>query len=393
MPSMTKALRRHKGNEMDKPAKIELVRTRTFMPMSRRSFLAGLAAAGLMAKAGAARAEGNVTYLGWQGYDAYLEAGDFLGKQGLALQKSFVSSADEMVTKLRLGSSAYDLLTPYFINDPFLQSQDLIEPLDLGKIPNFDRIMEPIRRMAAPNMSVDGVWYAAPFVWGSAPLMYNADVIGSAPTSWKDMMKPEFKGRCAIPDDISACWSVWGRVANPGIKTALRMTREQLVKTTDLLIELKKNHLRTIASSYGDLTDLAARKEIVIFQGFEPVAAWVGDAAPIKWTFPVEGTGSFIEGYAIGKGSANIDAAHALINNALSPEGQKAGAEANGLPVVVSEAVDLVSQWNRSSYPYDGLETFLTKKVSFEEMYYLDDDGTHATWDEYQEAWERVLKA
>ncbi len=380
---------------MKNPVNGDLVRVRTFIPMSRRAFLAGTAGAalGLGLSARPSHAQSNVTYLGWQGYDAYLEADGFPGKRGLTLQKSFVSSADEMVTKLRLGSSTYDLLTPYFINDPFLQGEGLIEPLDLAKIPNFKTIMEPVRRMAASNMSVDGTWYAAPFVWGSAPLMYNSDVVTATPTSWKDMMKPEFKGKCAIPDDITACWSVWGRVANPGIKTALRMTREQLSRTVDLLVELKKNHLRTIASSYGDLTDLAARKEIVIFQGFEPVASWVGDAAPIKWAFPSEGTGSFIEGYAIGKGSANIDAAHELINNALSPEGQKAGAEANGLPVVVSEAIPLVSDWNRASYPYDNLEDFLTKKVTFEEMFYLEDDGTHATWDEYQEAWERVLKA
>ncbi|WP_181170030.1 extracellular solute-binding protein [Mesorhizobium sp. B2-4-2] len=382
---------------MQKVGASELIKVRTFLPMSRRGFLTGAAAGGAAFGLGfgsrSAHADANVTFLGWQGYEAYLEGGGFPSKNGLTLQKSFASSADEMVTKLRLGSSAYDLLTPYFINDPFLQNQGLIEALDLTKIPNFAKIMEPVRRMAEPNMAVAGTWYAAPFVWGSAPLMYNSDVVTSAPASWKDMMKPEFKGKCAIPDDISACWSVWGRVANPGIKTALRMTREQLARTVDLLVELKKNHLRTIASSYGDLTDLAARKEIVIFQGFEPVASWVGKAAPIKWTFPVEGTGSFIEGYAIGRGSANIEAAHVLINNALSPEGQKAGADANGLPVVVSEAIPLVSDWNRASYPYDNLEDFLTKKVTFEEMYYLDDDGTHATWDEYQEAWERILKA
>jgi spermidine/putrescine-binding protein len=372
-----------------------LVRTRAFAPMTRRGLLRGAGAIGGLAAVGlpavTARAGATVRFVGWEGYDVFLEGGGFLEANDITMEKTFISAPEEVVAKLRLQSDQYDVSSPYFIHVDFMVDENLLEPLDLDKIPNFKKIDPAILRMSEGNMTVDGVWYSCPFVWGTINLMYNADRIANPPTSWLDMLKDEYKGKCAIPNDYPGVLSIWGRVAT-GTSTPNWMTHEELDKTVAFLIKMKKEHLRTIASSYGELVDLLAREEVIIAQGFEPVAAWVGESPLIKWVYPKEGALSFIEGFSIGRGTPNADVDHALINNALSVEGQLAGAEFNGMPVVIGEAVPLLSEWNRNAYPYDDVEGFFATKATVDPMYYLESDGVHATWDEYIDAWERVLK-
>lgn len=372
-----------------------LNRVRSYFPLTRRTVLKGMAAAGGVAAAGLplrARAATSVNFVGWQGYDTFLEAGDFAAKNDLVLQKTYISNPDEIITKLRLGSSQVDISTPYFIHDDFLAAEGLLEPLDLEKIPNFKNIMPVILKYSEGNMSEDGNWYAVPMTWGTICMVYNADQIAEAPTSWTDMLKDEYKGKAAITADYPGNLWAWGRVAT-GTSEPHNMTLEELDKTVELLIKLKKEHLRTIASSYGDLVDLLAKGEVIIAQGWEPVSIWVGETPRVLPAYPKEGTMGFIEGYAIGKGSKNMDAAYALINNALSVEGQVAGAEANGMTVVTNDAVPALSEATRALYPYDTLEDFFNTKTQMSPMYPLEADGVHATWDDYLAGWERVLKA
>lgn len=308
---------------------VELLRVRQHFDVSRRGFLKGAAAFGGAAALGISgetvRAATNLNFVGWEGYNTFLEAGDFAKGKNIELQKTYISSADEVITKLRLGSSQVDICTPYFIHDHFLAKDGLLEPLDLAKIPNFKNIHPTVIEYTKDSMSEGDTWYAMPMTYGSICMLYNADKIPK-PTSWSDMLKDEYKGKVAITSDYPGNFFAWARVA--GIEKPNNMTVNELAKVTALLVTLKKDHLRTIAASYGDLINLMATGEVVIAQGWEPVSVWVGDKANVKVAYPKEKSMGFIEGYAIGKGSANIDLAHEMINHALSLEGQVAGASA-----------------------------------------------------------------
>ena len=370
-----------------------LIRFRRPVEIDRRSFLKGTAVLAGAATLGTfghrANAATKLNYIGWEGYDTFLEAGDFAKGKGAELQKTYISSADEVITKLRLGSGQVDICTPYFIHDDFLAAEGLLEPLDLAKIPNFQKIHPTIIEYTKGNMSEGDVWYSVPMTYGSICMMYDADKV-PAPTSWTDMLKEEYKGKVAITSDYPGNIFAWARVA--GVENPNSMTLEELDKVTELLITLKKNHLRTVAGSYGELINLFASGEIVMAQGWEPVEVWVGDTAKIKVAYPKEKCMGFIEGYAIGKGSANIDLAHEIINHGLSLEGQIAGAEANSMPVVTSEAMEKASDANKALYNYADLKDYFEAKTTVVPMYPLESDGVHATWDDYQAAWEKVLR-
>lgn len=373
-----------------------LVKVRSFAMMSRRQMMrrtgmVGAAALGATALgSGQAHASTNIKAMVWEGYDVFLEGGDYLAKNDVTLDKTYIGAAEEIIAKLRLAPREVDVCTPYFIQDDFMAEEGLLAPLDLEKIPNFQKLFPAIVNAARENMTFEDQWYAVPFTWASIPLMYNADEVEPM-ESWMDMLRPEFKGKSAIPADPTSVFATWGRVVT-GNQSPNRMTRPELAETVKFLIDMKKNHLRTITASYGELGDLFARKEILVCEGAEWVAPLAGDV-PVKWSYPKEGTMTYIEGYAMGIQAGDPDACHAIINNALSVEGQVAGAEYNGLPVTNMEALPMLSEANRATYPYEDIESFFTTNLRIEQMYLLEEDGDNATWDDYIKAWETIMAA
>lgn len=375
-------------------ARMGVQRIRQYGPIDRRQLLKSGAALAAFAASGmrvpSAHAATALNYFGWEGYDAFLAGGGFGEAEGLTLQKSFISNADEVVAKLRLNASQLDICTPFSIHTGFLGEQGLLQPIDLSKIPNFKEINPTILGHTESTLKHNGEWFAVPMTFGSICMVYNAD-LAAKPTSWKDMLKPEYKGKCAITADYVGNIFAWARVA--GVEQPHRMTRAELAKTTDLLITLKKNHLRTIAPSYGDLAQLLSNKEVIISQGWEPVPTWVGPATNIKIAYPQEKSMGFIDVFAIGKDSANVDAAHRYINNALSLKGQLAGAAAGSVAVITNAAMAAADDANKALYNYDQLDDYLTNKAMVVPMYPLEKSGDLAVWDEYQDAWEKVLKS
>jgi spermidine/putrescine transport system substrate-binding protein len=371
-----------------------LVRVRTPAMLTRRQALAGAGALGVGALVGstAARAETRIKYMGWEGYDVFIEGGEFLAKNDMALDKTYLSQAEEIIAKIRLSPREVDICTPYFIEDRFMAAEGLLQPLDLDKIPNFQKLFPAIVEAARSNMTYEDKWYAAPFTWASIPLMYNANEVKEPMESWMDMLRPEFQGKSAIPNDMTSVLATWGRVVT-GNQSPNRMSKAELAETVKFLIDMKKNHLRTIAPTYGELANLFSRKEILVCEGAEWVAPLAGAEANIRWSYPKEGCMSYIEGYSMSAGCSNPDAVYALINNGLSVEGQVAGAEYNLLPVTNAEALPLLSEANHASYPYDDIASFFTTKVRIEEMYLLQPDGDKATWDDYIKGWEQVMSA
>jgi spermidine/putrescine transport system substrate-binding protein len=375
-----------------KLSELDLIPVRSNFSVGRRGLLKGVAAVaagsamGLPQRADAAT---TLNFLGWQGYDTFLEASNFAKTSGTSLQKSYISNADEIIAKLRLDSSSIDICTPYFIHDHFLADGNLIQPIDLTKVPNFKNIDAVILDQCKKNMAKGDVWFATPMTFGSNCMVYNS-AKAAVPTSWTDLLKPEHKGKCALTTDFEG--NIYLAAKVNGVVDPNFMTRAELKTAIDWLINLKKNHLRTIAASYGDLVNLLSSNEVIIAQGWEPVADWVGKAAPIKTAYPRETCMGFIEGYAIGKGSTKVDAALAFINNALSVPGQLAGSTANSMPCTVTAAMQQSPAEYKTTYSYGDLGSYFAK-ARIMKMYPLDDDGIHATWDEYLDGWEKVMKA
>jgi spermidine/putrescine-binding protein len=358
----------------------------------RQAMLAGASLTFAGMTASQARAATKLSWMGWQGYDDPFRAGTFLNDAGIELATTYMNSNEELITKLQAGGAGQlDLATIYFGHVPILTGAGLVEEIDQSKVAGFDKIFPQF--LNVDTIRKDGKLYAVPFTWGTLSMVYDPAVVTSAPTSWKDCLKDEYKGKVAMTDDSMGLISTWAPIAT-GTKTPTRLTIGELKKTIDFLINIKKNHARTFSASYGESTDLFARGEVVISAiGWD---AQVGFAAAknkkLAFAMPDEGVMVFMDTLVIPKGAPNIEAAYKALSQAISAAGQQVMAKNLTQAVINADAVPLVDDSNRGIYQYDKLDQFLTK-AKFNPFWPLAAEGDFVTFDQVHEEYQRFLKA
>ncbi len=373
-----------------------LMRVRTMTTLSRRDAMKGAAALGTLAATGLAgrraAAATNVSMFGWQDYDAGLRAGDFLKREDIEVTFTSIGNNDEIISRLAAGGAGQiDIVTPYMGYIPFLAASELIEPIDESLVPNLAKVPEVFRNDS--NVIVNGTRYSVPFTWGSAPMAYDPAVIPTAPESWMDIFKPEYKGKVGMADDPIGNQMLAAILATDA-EVPTMLTQDQLNQATEFLIKIKKDAARQLAVSWGELANALARSEVVItFSGGEFLKKFAGDAGKaIEFTYPKEGTFAWLDSYCIAKGAPNREAAHKCANQALEVDAQVAFGEKTFQAIVVKEAIDKLQPATRALYPYDNLSDF-EQKAKFFPMPPLEPDGKHASYADWQAAYQKFKAA
>jgi putative spermidine/putrescine transport system substrate-binding protein/spermidine/putrescine transport system substrate-binding protein len=362
------------------------------LALNRRSVLAGAAGlAALGAAAHPARASTQVSWVGWQGYDEPLKAGTFLADAGIELVTTYINTNEEILTKLQAGGRGQvDLVTIYYGHVPLMAALDLAEPIDESRVPGIGSIFPEFLNVDV--LRRDGKLYGVPFTWGTLSMVYDPAATAT-PTSWRDCLKEEVRGKVAMVDDMTGLIATWAPIA-VGTTTPTRINLEQLRTTLDLLIEIKTKHARTFSPSYGEATDLFARGEVVTSAiGWD---AMVGFAAAkgkqLAYAIPVEGAMVFMDTLVIPSGAPHRDLAYALIGQSVSAAGQKVIADQLTQAIITREAVPLVSEENRRIYQYDNLPA-LFERAKFYPFWPLEPEGDLVTFDQVIEEYQRFLKA
>lgn len=376
-----------------------LIRVRGFAPLARRRFLRGAAAVGGLAVGGLAAglasrraaAATTVTFLGWQGYDEGLATENFLEENDIALETTYIGNNDEIVSRLTAGGvGQVDIVTPYMGYIPLLAAAGLIDPIDESLVPNLADC-EPVFRDDA-NVVLDGVRYAVPFTWGSAPMMYDPAVTGGPPASWEELWKPEYKGKVGMMDDPIGNMMLAALLATDA-EIPTRLTMDQLKQAEEYLIRLKKEQVRVIAVSWGDLADALARGDVVItFSGWETIKKFCADKGKtIEYTYPDEGTFAWLDSYCIVKDAPNREVDHKLCNKVIDVPAQLLIGDEFLQGIVNRTAIAQLGP-SKEIYPYHDLAAFAEKARMFG-FPPLEPDGTHATWQDFQDAYQRFKTA
>ncbi len=376
-------------------SKSGLIRVRSYAPMTRRQFTAGVGALGALAAMGAgprpAHAAATVTMLCWQDYDKGLHVGDFLKQKDISLNTTYIGNNDEIVTKLTAGGlGQIDIVTPYMGYIPLLVALDVIQPIDEKLVPNLADEIEVFRN--DPNVIVNGTRYSVPFTWGSAPMMYDPAVIPTPPESWHDLEKPEYKGKVGMMDDPLGNMMLAAVIATDA-EVATMLTPAQLKAAVDYLIKLKKEQVRVVSVSWGEMADALSRGDIVItFSGWETIKKFCADHGKrIEYTYPKEGTFAWLDNYCIAKDAPNRELDHAVANQIISVESQVLIGDEMLQGIVNRKAVEKLTT-SRTLYPYDDLAGF-EKKARFYAFPPKESDGTHASWSDWLAEYDRFKAA
>ncbi|HUS96308.1 MAG TPA: spermidine/putrescine ABC transporter substrate-binding protein [Hyphomicrobiaceae bacterium] len=268
----------------------------------------------------------------WPNYHDPANFEKFTAMTGANVQVNVFGSNEEMLAKLQAGGSGWDVFVPTNYTITTYVSEDLIEPLDLAMIPNYDAGAFDPRFSDAGT--VNGSVYAVPKNWGTTGYAVNtAHTGGRKLTTWKefwDLTKTEFSGRTMVHDyqltTIGNALKYFGYSFNS-------IDPNELADAEKLLIEVKP-HLFAINSDYqppmrnGDAW---------------MTMCWTGDGKQLNTDIPTiqyvlgtEGGEIWSDYYAVPRGASNREAGYALINFLLDPAVNAAEVLVHGYPVADS---------------------------------------------------------
>ncbi len=224
---------------------------------------------------------------------------------GVKVNREEYSANEDMYAKLSAGGTNYDLVQPTDYIVGLMIRTGLLQELDQSKLPvikDFDS--------KYLNFSFDpGNKYTVPYLVGTDAIVYNADKVATAPTSWNDLWNPEYAGRLIMLDDSRAVIGL----------TLLTLGFDPNTTNQDELQAAKEKLAQLVPNVRAFDSD--SPKTALIAGDVDLGMTWTGEAflaqqenPSIQYVYPSEGAILWQDNYAMPKGAPHVDAAYAWLN-------------------------------------------------------------------------------
>lgn len=287
--------------------------------------------------------------LAWEGYTEPDWVKPFEKANDAKVNVSYVGSDDELFAKVRGGDgTTYDLVATNRANLVPLKEAGLIVPIDENRLTHYSKVYP---QLANAGVRIDGKLYAAPFVWGSIPLMYSKKAFSTPPDSWSAVFDPpkDTCGKVLLNEDGGSTISTVALYL--GYDDPYRLTDEQLAKVKDVLVNTRKC-VRAFYSGFGDAANYFASDGVVVGNSLGSIITLLAKekGADIAEVVPKEGALGWMDTWAITKGGAEKqDLAYKWLNWSESPAVQaKVSKHTSFAPTVQGVTSRLDPQLRRS---------------------------------------------
>lgn len=109
---------------------------------------------------------------------------------GIEVNYQTSPSNEELYSSLTLGGTSYDVIVPsdYMISQ--LIEEDMLQPLDYDKIPNFSKIADRFKNLSYDPENL----YTVPYTWGTLGIIYNSTMVDGDIDSWDAMFDEKYAG-------------------------------------------------------------------------------------------------------------------------------------------------------------------------------------------------------
>jgi len=146
------------------------------------------------------------------------------------------------------------------------------------------------------------------------------------PATWKDLVKPEYKGKLVTP--------------SPQYSGAAALNYTVFLNSkeygADYLKGLQKNGIAVVQANGDALAKIISGEQPVGIVTDNGVRAAKAKGSPVEMIYPTDGAIPVTEPIAVVAGTKNLDAAKAFVDFVLSPEGQMLVASQNYIPLLAS---------------------------------------------------------
>jgi len=305
----------------------------------KRTLLAALV---LMALAGAVKAEETLVVYNWSEYvpEGVLE--EFTKETGIKVEYSTYENNEVMYSKLKLQKGkGYDIVVPSTYLVSLMREEGLLHEIDHSKLSNIDNLSPDL--MDKPYDP--GNRYSIPYLWGSTGIGVNASEIDPATiTKWADLWDPKWKGKLLLTDDVREVFHMAlkknGFSTNTTDPDQISIAFEDLKKLMPNVLVFNADAPREPFLA-GDVNlGMIWSGEVIMAQEENP---------EIRYIYPAEGAGFWVDSFAIPAGAANLENAHRFIDFMLRPDIAARAVEELGYSTPNSAAKELLGDEIRNN--------------------------------------------
>ncbi len=280
---------------------------------------------------------GELAVYNWEEYIHPDTIPNFEEEFGVKVTYDTYPGNEHLLAKLQAGGARYDVVFPTHNFVPIHIGQGLLEPLDLGNIPDLNNSMARFL-----DTSIDpGNKYSVPYLWGMTALAHNTKYTKGDPNlgSWALMFEsgPErYSGKLAFTDEreevIATALAYLGYSVNS-------RNKKELLEAGEVLIKIKP-HVKAFYPG-ADETKALIIEDIIVGHEWNGEVLKASEKNPaVEWLLPKEGGTAWFDCMAIVKGAPHKFTAETFINYMLRPEVAAANSDEGGYATANRKAVE-----------------------------------------------------
>lgn len=254
-----------------------------------------------------------VNLYAWSDYLPDDVAQQFEQETGIHINYTTYDSNETMYAKLKADPNAgYDVVVPssYFIDR--MAKQNMIQPIDKSRIPNFKNLdPELLNKEYDPHNQ-----YSIPYLWGTTCIVVNDKYYSPQQiNSWNDFWNKQFKDQLLLLDDTREIFSMallsLGYSPND---TNPDHIKQAYYKLLQILPNVKLFNDEAVQSIYID-------EDATVGMGWSGDVFLANQENPhVQFVYPKEGFVIWVDNMAIPTGAQHLDNAYKLINFILRPD-------------------------------------------------------------------------
>lgn len=319
----------------------------------------------------------------WPNYHDPKVIEQFTALTGVKVELNPLGSNEEMLAKLLIGNTGWDVLVPTNYTFETYGSKKLLEPLDMAKLPRLDTSRyDP--DLLAPGYYPAGsnTLYGFNKDWGTTGYTINTKHVKKPMTTWKDffdLAQTDYSGKVTIHD--YQLTSIGNALVYHGYSFN-SVDPNELAKAEELLMAVKK-HLFAITSDYQP--PMRAEDAWVAMTWTNDAAQLNRDIPDIQYVIAADGGEIWSDFFAVVAGTAHREAAYAFLDYMATPKVAAKDAEFHGAPLVDSLMIELLPDTLTSSkitYPDDAALT----KLEFGTAELLTNEARAELWARFKSA-------
>lgn len=242
------------------------------------------------------------------------------------------ASNEEMYTRLMSGEW-YDVLVPSDYMIERLISENLLQRLDLSKIPNRVNLIPDLVGLPHDPQGL----YSMPYFWGNVGIVYNRTTVSSEVVEelgWNVFKDTRFAGRVYFYDSERDAFMVALKALGYSVNTT---NEAEIQAAFEWLIEMDRTMDVVYVTDEVIDSMIAGNRDIAVMYSGDAVYVQM-ENEDMSFFVPNQGTNLWVDSMVIPTSARNVEMAHKWINFMLSHE----AALANTLAVAYTSPIQSV---------------------------------------------------